>query len=97
LAPAITDFILDENWECCNNELEQMLILLHSEGSKVIEPSRQNSTHHPLIISNSIDKNGSEFMRGNMQWEAPLMPTAACDLRLLPEQETPPVMERIGS
>jgi len=36
-------------------------------------------------------------MRGNMQWEAPLMPTAACDLRLLPEQETPPVMERIGS
>jgi len=31
LAPAITDFKLDENWECCNNEFEQTLTLLHSE------------------------------------------------------------------
>ena len=31
LAPAITDFILDENLECCYNELEQTLTLLHSE------------------------------------------------------------------
>jgi len=22
LAPVITDFMLDENWQCCNNELE---------------------------------------------------------------------------
>jgi len=63
LAPAITDFILDANRECCNNELEQTLTLLHSEWSKEIKPSRQNSTPHPLIVSNSIDKKGSEFMR----------------------------------
>jgi len=24
LAPVITDFILDKNWECCSNELEQL-------------------------------------------------------------------------
>ena len=89
LAPAITDFILDENWECCNNELEQTLTLLHSEYSKKSEPSRQSSTHHPLIISNPIEKKGSEFMRRSMQWEAPLMPTAAYDPRLLREQDTP--------
>ena len=41
LAPAITDFILDEDRECCNNELEQTLTLQ-------IEPSRQSSTHHLL-------------------------------------------------
>jgi len=51
LAPAITDFISDEDWECCNNELEQTLILLHSEWRKEIESSRQSSTHHPLIVS----------------------------------------------
>jgi len=31
LAPAINDFILDENREYCNNKLEQTLTLLHSE------------------------------------------------------------------
>jgi len=31
LAPAITDIISDENRECCNNNLEQTLTLLHSE------------------------------------------------------------------
>jgi len=29
LEAAITDFILDENRECCNNDLEQTLTLLH--------------------------------------------------------------------
>jgi len=42
LVPAITDFILDENRECCNNDLEQTLTLLHSEWSKEMEPSRQS-------------------------------------------------------
>jgi len=59
LVPAITDFISDENRECCNNNLEQTLALLHSEWSKEIEPSSQSSTHHPLIVSNPIDKKGS--------------------------------------
>jgi len=56
-----------------------------------IEPSRQNSKHHPLIVSNPIDKKGSEFMRRSMLWQAPSMPTAAYDLGpgLLREQETP--------
>ena len=61
LAPAITDFILDENLECCYNELEQTLTLLHSEWGKEIEPRRlprQNLTHHPLIVCNPIDKKG---------------------------------------
>jgi len=31
LAPAITDFILDDNQECYNNKLQQTLTLLHSE------------------------------------------------------------------
>jgi len=38
LAPAITDFISDENRVCCNNDLEQTLTLLRSEWSKEIEP-----------------------------------------------------------
>ena len=59
LAPVITDFMSDENRVCCNNDLEQTLKLLHSEWSKEIEPSRQSSTHHPLIVSNPIDKKGS--------------------------------------
>jgi len=50
LAPAITDFILDENWACYNNKLEQTLTLLRNEWSTEIEPSRQNSTHHLLIV-----------------------------------------------
>jgi len=54
LAPAITDFISDENRVCCNNDLEQTLTLLHSEWSKEIEPSGQSSTHHPLVVSNPI-------------------------------------------
>ena len=66
LAPAITDFISDENRVCCNNDLEQTLMLLHSEWSNEIEPSGQSSTNHPLIVSNPIDKAGSKFMRRNM-------------------------------
>jgi len=89
LAPAITDFISDENQKCCNNDLEQTLMLLHSEWSKEIEPSRQSPTHHPLIVSNPIDKKGPEFMRRSMRWEAPSMPSAAYDPGLLREQETP--------
>ena len=89
LAPAITDFISDENRQCCNNELEQTLTLLHSVRSKEIEPSRQSSTHHLLIVSNPIDEKGLEFMRRSMRWEAPSMPTAANDVHLLPEQEHP--------
>ena len=90
LPPAITDFISDENREFGNNELEQTLTLLHSEWSQEIEPSRQNSTHHPLtgIVSNPIDEKGFEFMCRSMQWAAPSMPTAAYDPRLLREQET---------
>jgi len=89
LASAITDIISDENRECCINEFEQTLTLLHSECSQEIEPSRQSSTHHPLIVINPIDKKGSEFMRRSMRWEAPSMPTATYDPCLLPEQETP--------
>jgi len=37
LAPVITDFISDENRECCNNDLEETLTLIHSEWSKEIE------------------------------------------------------------
>ena len=59
LAPSITDFISDENRECCNHDLEQTLTLQHGAWSKEIEPSRQSSTHHPLIVSNPIDKKGS--------------------------------------
>ena len=75
LAPAITDFISYENRVCCNNDLEQTLMLLHSEWSKEIEPSGQSSTHHQLVVINPIDKKGSEFMRRSMRWEAPSMPT----------------------
>jgi len=86
---AMTDCILYENQEYGNKKLEQTLTLLHVEQSKEIAPSRQNPTHHPLIISNTIDKKGLEFMRKSMRWEAPSMPTAAYDLGLLREQETP--------
>jgi len=91
---AITDLISDKNRVCCNNDLEQTLTLLHSEWSKEIEPSGQGSTHHPLAVSNPIDKKGSEFMRRSMQGEAPSMPTAAHDPGLLHEQETPLVIEK---
>ena len=91
LAPVMTDFILDENWECCSNELEQTRTLLHTELSKEIEPSRQSSKHHPLIVSNPIDEKCSEFMRRSlsMRWEAPWMSTAAYDPHVTREQETP--------
>jgi len=92
LVPAITDFISDENRKCCNKDLKQILTLLHSEGVKEIEPSGQSSTHHPLIVSDPIDKKGSEFIRRSMQWEAPSMPIAACDPGLLREHETPLVI-----
>jgi len=92
LAPAITDFISDENRMCCNNNLEQTLMLLHSGWSEEIEPSGQSSTHHPLVVSNPIDMKSSEFMRRSMRWEAPSMPTSAHDLGLLREQETPLVI-----
>jgi len=92
LAPAITDFISDENRVRCNNDLEQTLTLLHSEWSKEIEPSGQSSTHHPLVASSPTDKKGSEFMRRSMRWEAPSMPTSAHDPGLLHEQETPLVI-----
>jgi len=92
LAPAITDFISDENRVCCNIDLEQTLTLLHSELSKEIEPLGQSSTHHPLVVSNPIDKKGWEFMRRSMRWEAPSMPTSAYDHRPLREQETPLVI-----
>jgi len=88
LAPAITDFISDEIRVCCNNDLEQTLTLLHSEWSKEIKPSGQSSTHHPLVVSNPIDKKGSEFMRRSMRWEAPSMLTSAYDPGLRCEQET---------
>jgi len=92
LAPAITDFISDENRVCFNNDLEQRLTLLRSEWSKEIEPSGQSSTHHPLVVSNPIDKKGSEFMRRSMRWEAPSISTSAHDPGLLREQETPVVI-----
>jgi len=53
-APAITDFIWDQNRVCRNNDLEQTLTLLHSDWGKEIEHSGQSSTHHPLIVSNPI-------------------------------------------
>ena len=71
LAPAITDFISDENRECCNNDLEQTLTLLYSARSKEFEFSRQSSKHHPLIVSNPIDKKSSEFMRRTCGWKRP--------------------------
>ena len=85
LAPAIADFISDENQVCCNNDLEQTLTPLHSEWIKQIEPLRQSSTHHPLIVSNPIDKKDSEFMRRSMRWEAPSTTTAAYDPGLFRE------------
>jgi len=78
LAPAITDFISDENRVCCNNDLEQSLTLVHSEWSKEIEPSGQSSKHHPLVVSNLIDKKGSEFKCRSMRWEAPGLDANIC-------------------
>jgi len=66
--------------------------MLHSEWSKEIEPSRQSSIYHLLIVSNPIDKKDSKFMRRSMRWEAPSMPTAAYDPGLLREQEAPLVI-----
>ena len=49
LAPAITDFILDEYLEFCNEELEQTLTLLHSQWMLVIAFITWNSKLVPLI------------------------------------------------
>ena len=35
LAPAIADFIFDENWKCGDNELQPTLTLLHSKWSLI--------------------------------------------------------------
>jgi len=88
LASEITDFMSDENRVCCTNALT----LLHSKKSKEIEPSGQRSTHHPLVVSNPIDKKGLEFMCRSMRWEEPFMRTSAHDPGLLREQETPLVI-----
>jgi len=92
---------MDGDRECCNNELEQKLTLLHSEWSKRSSPrgKTQVTQHiiHWLIVSNPIDEKGSEFMHRNMRWEAPSMPEHAHDPRLLREQETPLVKERLAS
>jgi len=74
----ITDFISDENQECCNNELEKTLTLLHSEWSKEIEPSKQSSTHHPLIVSNPIDKKGLEFNQAYKHAVGSVLDANAC-------------------
>jgi len=72
-----------------HNELEETLPLLHSEKRKEIEPSRQNSTYHRLIVSNPIDKKASEFTCRNMLWEAPSIPMSANDSHLIAKQEKP--------
>ena len=77
---------------CYNNDVEQTLTLLYSEWSKEIEPLGQSSTHHLLVVSSTIDKKGSEFMRRSTQWEASSMPTAAYEPGLFREQETPLVI-----
>ena len=85
LAPAITDFISDETRECCNNELEQTLTLLHSEWSKEIETTRQSSTHHSLWHC----QQPNWFMSRSIRWEAPSTSVTAYDPGLIREQETP--------
>ena len=77
-----------------NNDLEQTIMLLHSERSTDIKPSRKSSTHHPLIVNNPIDKENLEIMHRSMRWEASSMPTAAYDPGFLREQETPLEIER---
>jgi len=63
LAPAITDFISDENRVCCNNDLEQTLTLLHSEWSKEIEPSGQmdSNSYSSLATVQSYAPHSQEF------------------------------------
>jgi len=85
LALVNTDFILNENWKYCDNELKQTLPLLHTVNG--VKRSRPCSKL--FIVSKPTDKKSSTFMRRNMRWEAPSMPTAAYDPRLLPEQDTP--------
>jgi len=58
-------------------------------GSNKIEPSRQNSTHHPLIVSYPTDIKGSEFMSRKMHWGVPSLPMTANDPHLLLKQEAP--------
>jgi len=50
LAPAITDFISDENRECCNNDLEQTLTRWFRQNLKLVAGMRRASgrieNHH---------------------------------------------------
>jgi len=50
LAPAITEFIWDENWECCNNELEQTLVLSYSEWSNLKRSSPRGKAKHIIHL-----------------------------------------------
>ena len=46
------------------------------------------ATHHPLVVSNPIDKKGSESMRRRMRWEVPSMTTSAAMYRAAGIAET---------
>jgi len=48
LAPAITDFILHEDWEYCNNELEQTLSCCRVNGIMISSP--RGNTQHRMIV-----------------------------------------------
>jgi len=61
----------------------------------MVEPSRQNSTHCHLIVSNQINKKASKFFSKDMQMEAPSISKATNDPHLLPEQKIPIVIEKI--
>jgi len=73
LTPAITDLILTKigNAATTNFNRHKHCCTVNGVKTQEIEPSRQNSTHHPLIVSNPIDKKASEFMHRNMRWHAP--------------------------
>jgi len=75
LAPAITDFILDENRECCNTDLNRNKCCCIVNGVKTSSPRGKNQQ----VIHSPIGKKGTEFMLRNVRWQAPLMATAAYD------------------
>ena len=82
LAPAIADFILDDKRKGYDDELEQILTVLHNTWSKECESvneRKQNSTKQPIIIKNPIIQDGSAFTRRNLRWEVPSISTAAND------------------